>query len=230
MKKTVVGDMLPADDAGTFFLSDGPFVDLPVARATLNPDGSVTLPLEHPFKLELKQNGQVVRTEEYDHFLLRRLKGDEVQKAFAAKGFNDQALAISSGLGLGKLNQLGGKLDSTDYQDAIDILGALLGADDKGPLPPHAEDTGPAIVLPMLYPAFGADGVQIEALTFARMNVQKRKQVEQAPDQLVWGIGYATGMTPKDVKELLPNMDGADAVAVNRVVSFLCGAGRRNGR
>ena len=40
----------------------------------------------------------------------------------------------------------------------------------------------------------------------------------------------ATGITPKSAKFLVDAMDGADAMAVNQVILFLCGSGRRSSR
>jgi len=76
----------------------------------------VRLDLEYPRELTYRQvgTGTVVRGEQYDYLVLRRLTGKDVRRLLDTKNFVDLAIAISSGMTHAKFNQLQAVMDSAD--------------------------------------------------------------------------------------------------------------------
>ena len=227
MEPILIAD-LPIDTAAP--ANDAPPMDLP-PNAVLNADGTVTLALEWPCQVEMRKAGtsEVAATEPYATLTLRRLTGADVRAMIAAKDSSEMALALSSGLGLGKLRRLQTVLDARDEADANAVIGEFLGAGGQG-LPPRATEADGVITLPMLYPAADEDGTIHDQMVFKRMTAVMRKQAVAAKSILDWAVAAATGLTQKQASALVDAMDGADAVAVNQVVLFLFGSGPRTGR
>lgn len=221
----VIGDVAPAR-----FMIDLPPMDLP-SGAVLNDDGTVTLNLEYPATIKLRAVGSdaVAREETITQLVFRRLGGAEVRKMVAAKNASVLAMALSSGLGLGRFNMLQQVMLATDEGAAGDVVSELLGSVKLG-LPERAVETPEAITLPLFAPAAGEDGVVYQELTFKRITAAQKRQASEAPNYLDWGVVLATGQTPKIAKTLVDAMDGADAMGVHQVILFLCGSGRRTGR
>ena len=223
-----IGDA-PLDET-IAILSELPPMDLP-SGAVLNADGSVTLTLDYPVAPKFRMAGSdaVVREEPVTQLVLKRLGGADVRKMIAAKNATNMALAISSGLGLGKLNLLLQVMDATDEAAAGDVVGELLGGLKAG-LPANATDGPEGVLLPFSFPVTGEDGTHYASLFFKRLTAAQRRQAVDAANLLDWGVGIAAGVSPKDAKALVDAMDGADAMAVNQVILFLCGSGRRTSR
>ena len=224
----LIGDAEPG--AGVQLLSDAPPMDLPPG-AVLNDDGSVTLTLDYPTAIILRTAGAgaVVRNEPVTQLVLRRLTGADVRKMIAAKNANTMALALSSGLGLAKLNMLQNVMDAADEAAAGIVVSELLGGMNPG-LPAQAEETPEGVTLKLWWPAADEEGTVCSEILFKRLTAAQRRQAADAPNLLDWGVALSTGMTPKVAKTLVDAMDGADAMAVNQVILFLCGSGRRTSR
>ena len=224
----LIGDALP--DTSLPILFDGVPMDLPPS-ATLNHDGSVTVVLDYPKTLKYRAPGSdiVAREEAFSSLTLRRLTGLDVRKMIGAKNPVEMALSIASGLGPAKLNLLKTVMDATDETAANEVVGELLGGMKQG-LPDYAEDSPEGVTLPLLRPAVDEEGTVYTSLTFKRLTAAQRKIAADAASQLDWGIALATGVTPKLAKSLVDRLDGADAMAVNQVILFLFGSGRRTGR
>ncbi len=220
-----IGDVPP--DLTIPVLPDGPPMDLP-SGCTINPDGSVTLTLDYPCSVKYRVPGtdQVVKEDRYDSLTLRRLTGADVRKIIAAKNPTSTALALSTGLGAGKLALFQNVADASDDAAASDVVNELLGGI-KAALPAHAEETADGILLPLFRPVEDDAGTLCRELLFKRLTAAQRRQASEAPNLLDWGVALSAGVTPKEAKALVDAMDGADAMAVNRVVLFLCGSGRR---
>lgn len=227
MEPIRIGD-LPLDTA--IAATDAPPMELP-PNATLNADGTVTLMLAWPCAVELRKAGtdEVAATEPYTVLTLRRLTGADVRAMIAAKDSSEMALALSSGLGLGKLRRLQTVLDACDEADANAVIAEFLGSSSQG-LPSRAVEAEGVITLPMLYPVADDIGVVHDRIVFRRMTAVMRKQAVAAKSILDWGVAAAIGLTPKQASALVDAMDGADAVAVNQVMLFLFGSGPRTGR
>lgn len=225
----VIGDLTPVP-AATAVLTEAPPLDLP-RGAELNPDGSVTMTLDYPVTLKFRLAGSdaVTREEPVTQLVLRRLTGADVRKMIGAKNPSTMALSLSSGLGLAKLHTLQNVMDASDDAAAAEIVNELLGGFAAG-LPAHADETPEGITLPLMYPAADEDGTVRTEISFKRLTAVQRRQAGEAPNLLDWGASMATDVSPKTAKTLVDAMDGADAMAVNRVVLFLCGSGRRSGR
>lgn len=223
-----IGDAAP--DSAVPLLTNFPPMDLPPG-ATQNADGSVTLTLDYPKPLKFRLVGSdtVTREEPVTELRLRRLTGADVRKMIAAKNSVTAALAFSSGLGLGKLALLQEVMDAMDDAAANIVVSELLGGMKPG-LPDHAEDTAEGILLPLWQPVAAEDGTVHASILFRRLTAAQRRQASDAPNLLDWAVHLATGMTPKQAKTLVDSMDGADALAVNQVILFLCGSGRRTSR
>jgi hypothetical protein len=223
-----IGDIAP--DISVPVLSDGPAMDLP-PNATLNADGSVTIMLDYPKVLKYRQPGsdQVVREEPVDSLTLRRLTGADVRKMIGAKNPTATALALASGLGAAKLHLLAQIMDARDDSAANEVVGELLGGMKMG-LPEHATETRDGVTLPLWRPTVDEEGTAHTEVLFKRLTAAQRRQAADAPNLLDWGVALATGITPKSAKFLVDAMDGADAMAVNQVILFLCGSGRRSSR
>lgn len=223
-----IGD--PGPDTSVPLLTEAPPMDLP-RGATLNGDGSVTLTLDYPKALKFRTPGSefVVREEPITQLVLRRLTGADVRKMIAAKNAVQMALALSSCMGLAKLSLLVQVMDATDEAAANEVVSELLGG--FGPeLPARAEETPEGITLKLWQPAADEEGTVHAEIAFKRLTAAQRRQAADAPNLLDWGVSLSTGMTPKLAKTLVDSMDGADAMAVNQVILFLCGSGRRAGR
>ena len=207
---------------------NAPPMDLP-ANAVLNADGSVTLTLEFPKELKFRvANGdQVVRSEPVTQLVLRRLTGRDLRAQTQAKDQQVEALALSSGLGRMKIAQLLNVIDAADDRAAADVIGQLLGDLPMG-LPPHAEDTPDGVRLPLWFPVT-FNGKVYDELTFRRLTGAQRRKLGEQDNIVDWGVGFATGLDRRDAMELVNLMDGADGMAVNRVVLFLCGSFRTRG-
>lgn len=208
----------------------GPLMDLP--RGTvLNPDGSVTLTLDFPVTLKLRQvgSGAPVREEPFTQLVLRRLNGADVRKMIGSKNSDNTGLALSSGLGPAKLAMLQNVMNARDESAARDVVSELLGGSYTG-LPESAEEEPDGIRLALSVPAVDEEGVVQETLFFKHITAAQRRQAAEAPNLLDWAIAMATGCSPKMAKSLVDSLDGADAIAVYKVVLFLCGSGRRAGR
>ena len=227
MEPIMIGD-LPIDTSSP--ANDAPPMDLP-PNAVLNADGTVTLTLEWPCQVEMRKAGtsEVAATEPYTVLILRRLNGADVRAMIAAKDSSEMALALSSGLGLGKLRRLQTVLDARDEADANAVISEFLGAAGQG-LPARATEAEGVITLPMLYPVADESGTIHDQMVFKRMTAVMRKQAVAAKSILDWGVAHATGLTPKQGSALVDIMDGIDALAVNQVMLFLFGSGPRTGR
>lgn len=224
----VIGDPLP--DTSIPVLGDGPLMELP-AGAKLNADRTVTLTLDYPCSVKYRFVGtdQVAKQDDYASLTLRRLKGVDVRKMIAAKNPGSMALALSTGLGAGKLALLQDVMDATDEAAAGDVVNELLGGIKTG-LPAHAEETPDGVMLPLFWPTENDEGTVVQSLLFKRLTAAQRRQATEAPNLLDWGVSLSTGMTPRIAKTLVDAMDGVDAMAVNQVILFLCGSGRRSGK
>lgn len=220
----VIGDAMP--DTSIPVLSDGPPMDLPT-NATLNADGSVTLVFDYPCAVVYKTpgTGEVVNRVPYTSLTLRRLTGADVRKMAAAKDSAQMGLALSSGLGLAKLNLLNSVMDATDEAAAGRVVSELLGGFAAG-LPPHATSTPDGVTLPLFYPCEDEAGAVHTEMVFKRLTAFQRKKIGAAPNLLDWAVAEATGLTPKLAASLVDRMDGVDAVGVNQVILFLLGSGR----
>jgi hypothetical protein len=227
-REIIVGD--PQPDLSLPILQEDLALDLP-SNAVLNPDGTVTVTFDYPAVLKFRQVGSeaIAREETIASLTLRRLSGVDVRKMIAAKNPTTMALALSSGLSLGKLSLLQQRMDARDEASANDVVDQMLGGLKMG-LPDHATDTEDGVTLPLRVPAVAGDGTVFNELKFGRLTAAQRRQAAEAANILDWGMALATGMTPKQAQELVDGMDGADAMAVNMAVLFLLGSGRRTGR
>ena len=227
MEPIMIGD-LPIETPAQ--PGDAAPLDLP-PNAALNADGTVTLTLEWPCSVDLRKPGtsDVAATESYTALTLRRLTGADVRAMIAAKDSGETALALSSGLGLGKLRRLQTVLDARDEADANAVIGEFLGVAGQG-LPARAIEDDGVITLPVLYPVTDESGVVHDRIVFRRMTAVMRKQAVAARSILDWGVAQTIGLTSKQASAFVDIMDGADAVAVNQVVLFLFGSGPRTGR
>jgi hypothetical protein len=223
----VFGDILPPDDVPV--LLEGRLLNLP-ANAVQNADRSVVLTLIAPKLFRYSERGQIQEST-IETLLLHRLNGVDVAKMRAARDPTNTALALSLGWSAAKLDLLMKVLDARDLGAAEDVLGAFLDMSDVGGLPEHAEETAEGVVLPMAeHPAEDAAGTSYNSFTFKFLTAAQMRQAKDAPDRLVWAVSFATGLTPKDAKDVLSSMDGADAMAMSRVARFLSSAGRQTGR
>ena len=226
MNEIVVGDIEAGADVPV--LLDGRYLSLP-ANAVLNPDGSVTLTLIAPTMLRYSRQGALAE-ERIEALTMRRLNGIDVGKMRAARDPTNMALALSFGYSPAKLDLLLRELDARDAGAAEDILGEFLDMSDAGGLPSHAEQTEAGVVLPMVeHPASDEAGGSYDSFTFRYLTAAEMRQAKDAPDRLAWAVSFATGLTPKAAKEVLASMDGADAMAMSRVVGFLSRGGRKTG-
>ena len=195
--------------------------------AVANPDGSVTLTFEAPVTIEFKAPGGAARTETYSSFLLRRMSGKTFRAMMESKTGGDLALARSSGLSPARLSLITDRMDAGDLMAARETIRELLGRPD-GTLPEHAVVTDEAVTLPLLWPVDGGEAPA--ELVFRKLVGGDLKRIALAEDTLAQTVHVATGLTPKEAKALLDIMDAADCAAVNGVVGFLAGSGRRTGR
>jgi hypothetical protein len=229
MDNPVIADLAP--DAEAPILFDGEAMALPPG-AVLNDNGSVWLPLAYPCAIKFRQGSTATAREEpFDHLVLRRLTGAEYRKLRSAKDSAAAALALSAGLSPAKLHLLQTVMDATDDAAAGDVVGTLLGVDDfrLGELPPNAEPTDFGVRMTLRVPSHDGDGTTVTELLFKRLTAAQRRQANESPDLLAWAVSYSTGLTPKQAKAVVDNMDAADARAVDGVVIFLSRPGATTG-
>ena len=222
----VVGDTPVLDDVPV--LLEGRVLNLPEG-AVRNPDGSVTLTLVAPKLFRYSDRGQLQEST-LETLLLHRLNGVDIAKMRAAKDPTNTALVQSLRWSAAKFELLLKVLDARDLGRAEEVVGEFLDMSAAGGLPPHAEETAEGVMLPMMeHPAEDAAGTAHDSFLFKWLTAAQVRQIKDAPDPLAWAVALATGLSPKGAKEVLASMDGADAMAMSRVVSFLRGAGRRTG-
>nr|WP_294555830.1 hypothetical protein [uncultured Rhodopila sp.] len=204
-------------------LGEAASMELPPG-ATVNQDGSVTLLLDYPFELEFRvQGSDTVQTEHFGQLVLRRLDGPAVRKMLASPNAAKHALALSLGISLAKLALIKTKIDARDETAAGDVVQELLGGL-KGGLPEGVEETPGGIKLPLRYPVTDAEGATVSEISFARITAAQKAVILRSQSPVDWGIAAAIGISPKAAKALVDQMDGADAIAANMVILFLCGS------
>jgi hypothetical protein len=196
---------------------------LPVG-ATINPDASVTLRLDHPFTLDLPANGNdPIKTDHIDQLVFRRLDGSDVRKTLAAPDNAQRALTLSLCIPLAKLALIHAKIDERDRLAANDIVKALLGGL-KLELPASSEKTPKGISLRLRRAVVNTAGAPVSELHFVRLTATQKVAVLHSPSPMDWGLATATGISPKAAKALVDQMDGADAMDINMIVLGLCGS------
>lgn len=227
----LAGDASPASLSSVPELREGEQMELP-ERATLNPDGTVTLTFETAAAIVYRPvGGGDPRTESFDHLVLRRLKGAQLRKIIDAKAARgpDLALALSSGVSEAKLKLLYKVMEASDLVAARQVLDELVDITGEG-LPAQAEQQPDgSIMLPLREPATDGDGVTHSELVFRKFKAEALVAMQTAKDLLGASLQHTTGLTPKAASGLVDDMDAADLRAAQRVVLFFSGIGRRTG-
>jgi hypothetical protein len=219
-----------ADD-DVAILGAGAQMDLP-DNAVLNPDGSVTLTFVYPVTLRfMERAGAAVEVQTFEKLDLRRLNGADMRRIIEAPGARsgDVALARSAGMTQARLALLLQKIDALDLASARKVIMAMLQNDEGLPDRAEEQDDG-SIVLTLLSPVVGPDGALIGELTMKRLTGADMTAIGTAKDTLPFAIHRTTGLTLKAVQDMFDELDGADVMAAQRVISFFSGSGRKTGR
>lgn len=202
-----------------------PPMDLPPG-ARINPDNSVTLSLDHPFDLKVRSEGSsALIVEHFDELVLRRLSGAEARRVVHATNTVRAAMSLSLGITLKKLILIENLIDARDEAAARDVVSELLGGL-RMELPPYAEITPTGIRLPIFRPVLDEHGLPDSNILFGPITGAQRQRIAHSPSILDWGIATSLGISPKVAKSLVDALDGADVMAMNAVVMFLCGSFR----
>lgn len=206
-------------------------MDLP-ERATLNPNGSVTLTFEAPAGIIYRSvGGGEPRSESIDHLVLRRLKGRQIRKVIDVSRTRAAGVALSlcCGISEAKLNLLYKAMDAGDLIAANQVVSALIDANGEG-LPEKAvEQPDGSIVLPLRASATDGEGTEHAELIFRRFKADALIAMQNAKDLLSTALHRASGLSLKAAATLIDDMDAADVMAAQRVIGFLSGLGRRSG-
>ena len=225
----------PADDVPV--LVDGA---LPAAGglpdgAERNADGTVTLKLAYPVTLSYRApGGPEVKQEHFASVHMRRLTGRDMRQVLAARGVraSQVAMACASGLSAAKMALLFGKMDASDNTAMQAVVGYLIDLDAEDGLPAGAEENEATgnITLPLAEPV-SPDGFDARhELVFRRLRGEDLIAISQAKQMLPAALARGTGMAPREADAVFDAMDAADIMAMQRVVGFLSGSGRRSGR
>ena len=193
------------------------------AGAEEQPDGSVLLTLDYPVTIQFR--GQNDASETIRSLSLHRLTGADVHRFFAVneRRLAGVSLAAATGMAPSRVAMIVKLMDASDLNAANAVVSALLDMGDG--LPERAEVTDTGVVLPLLVPT--ADRAE---LTFRRLTGGDLEAAASTKDSIALIVSRVFAMTPKEAREMLDEMDGADAVGVVRVVGFLSGNGRVTGR
>jgi hypothetical protein len=118
------------DEAGSKAVivnEDGDETDKLPARAVMNDDGSVTLPLLDPVTITTRKDGKV-RDRVFDSLTFHRLKGADIQAIAAASKENDTVVtfARSTRTMQAVMNAVYEKLDAADIMDGGKVINHFL--------------------------------------------------------------------------------------------------------
>ncbi len=200
-------------------LWEGPALDLPTG-AVRNPDGSVSVALAHPFDLDYRQAGNVIRSEPVTHVTLHRMTGEDVLKITRAKDRERAAMIAALRITPARYELWSQKMDARDESMIGAVVAELMGAGQAG-LPDQARDEGDTVALTLMIPATDDQGTVWSEIRFPTLTVAARRRIGEAEEPLVSFVQHGTGLTPKSAKALVHAMDAADAAAVIRVRGFL---------
>ena len=211
-------------------LLDGTPLDLPEG-AKQNADGTITVTFDEPAVVRYKQNGTELPPRTFTEMTLRRLNGVDYRKIVAAKSTRGAEIALSRSAGVSEamLALLYRVMAAPDLVKLRQSVNVLMDADGEG-LPERAtEHDDGSITLPLLYPCEDGEDTAHAELTFQKLKADSLIAMQNAKDLLATGLHRATGLTLKAASGMIDVMDAADISAVQRVIGFLSGIGRKSG-
>lgn len=200
-------------------LWEGPPLDLP-AGAALNPDGSVTVTLAHPFDLQYRQAGDVIRSERITEAVIHRMNGADMLRVMKAKDRERAAMIAALRITPARYELWAQHMDARDESLLGEVVAEIMQAGRTG-LSAQAEDHGDAVTLRLLLPANDDQGTLWEEIRFPRLTVVARRRIGEADEPLVAFVQHGTGLTPKSARALVHAMDAADVAGVMGVRGFL---------
>jgi hypothetical protein len=227
-------DFTGGADEVPFLIEDAAGDPLPLPEgATRNADGTVTLTLAYPVTLTFRlPGGPEVQQKSFAELVLRRLTGLDMRRVIGARGGRSAqvALARSADLSEARIALLYAKMDASDISAANAVVASLCGFDTEEGLPASAVtgDDG-AITLPLSAPVEPQGFAPRHDLVFRRLRGDDLIAISQSKDLLPTAMARATGLSPKEANAVFDAMDAADIMAMQRVVGFLSGSGRRIG-